>query len=387
MNRDFFEKFGFSYKPDFDGYFKKAEKQFEIHGNKILCVEDDTVFGIYRDEINSYAEQLKLDDDNSIYAYLLAELITFGNDSLVYAISKPYAEKKMAMYDTLPLFSLVWCLPDMIKEHKLRNLPESVTRDTIGMIENQIGDFVVLNGRVGISSYVNWMMSFIKCRIIRVGRFNFEMCKFANKYAVLQKGETYVVVSDGESYHSCGRVLGSVGCENEDNSFKGEFSETNDYFEGCICDGEYCDQKNQRFYKSDGWKLSLKQGDSIVSVHIPTGGPLNVESCNNDFKYGADVITHSFGDFKAFYCSSWLLDPQLKRIIGKETNLTRFADRFVRFPVKSTGNDVFEYVFNLSGSVPPQELKESSSLSKLLKNHLASGGHIYGAAGIFFERE
>ena len=101
--------------------------------------------------------------------------------------------------------------------------------------------------------------------------------------------------------------------------------------------------------------------------------------------FGADIIKRCFGNFKAFYCSSWLLDPQLKRIIGKETNLTAFADRFVSFPVKSSGNEVFEYVFNLHAAVSPSELNTTTSLSKALKEHFISDGHIYGAAGIFFD--
>ena len=385
MSRDFFEKFGFRYSSEFDEYYKNAVNQLEAYGNKILNVEDDSLFGIYRDEINSCAVELSKDADNSVYAYLLAELINKGKDDIVYALSKPYENKKMAIYDILPLFSLVWCLPEMTEEHKRRNIPEIVTRDTIGMIENQVGDFVALNGHVGISSYVNWMMSFIKCRIIRVGRFNFEICRFNNRYVVIRNSDKAVALSDGEVYHSSGRVLGSIGCEDAQNSFKCEFVEENDFFEGCVCDGEYCGRRPQRFYKSDGWELALRCGDPIVSVHIPTGGPLNVETCNKDFKFGADIIKRCFGNFKAFYCSSWLLDPQLKRIIGKETNLTAFADRFVSFPVKSSGNEVFEYVFNLHAAVSPSELNTTTSLSKALKEHFISGGHIYGAAGIFFD--
>ena len=231
------------------------------------------------------------------------------------------------------------------------------------------------------------MMSFIKCKIIRVGRFNLEMCKFANKYIVLKNSDKVVILANGDVYHSSGRVLGGIGCEDTVNSFECEFVEHEEYFEGCVCDGEVCTQDLQRFYKADGWKIALSQGDPIVSVHIPTGGPLNPQECNNDLKIGAEIIKRCFSDFKAFYCSSWLLDPQLKRIIGKETNLTAFADRFVRFPVKSSGNEVFEYVFNLHSAVPPCELKTTTSLSKSLKEHFLSGGYIYGAAGVIFDEE
>ena len=77
--------------------------------------------------------------------------------------------------------------------------------------------------------------------------------------------------------------------------------------------------------------------------------------------------------------------PAEKAVCFLETNLTAFADRFVSFPVKSSGNEVFEYVFNLHAAVSPSELNTTTSLSKALKEHFISNGHIYGAAGIFFD--
>jgi len=75
------------------------------------------------------------------------------------------------------------------------------------------------------------------------------------------------------------------------------------------------------------------------------------------------------------------LDLQLKEILGKETNLTRFADRFIRFPAKSSGKSVFSYLY-LTRNHDPALLPERTSMQRAVKRHLMAGGHIYGAKGI-----
>ena len=108
---------------------------------------------------------------------------------------------------------------------------------------------------------------------------------------------------------------------------------------------------------------------------------MNYESDSADFVRAEELIEKTLGAFKLFYCNSWLLDPQLKKILGKETNLTRFADRFIRFPAKSNGKSVFSYLY-LTRNYDPAMLPEKTSMQRAVKRHLVAGGHIYGAKGI-----
>ena len=363
--------------------FALAEELQKKHGSAILTDVNPAYLGKYADEVIAAGKSLAKDPDNSLYAYFLAELM-IRDCAAIKRVGAPRASQRSVEYDSLPLFSMLWCVPAMLAEHRRRGIPEWVSESTVGMIENQIGDFVSLMGHTGISRYTAWMTSFIACRIIRVGRFNLEVKTFGDKYKLLRRGSRLVALADGHTYHRSGRVLGSAGCEDAVGAFTPTFTETDEYFEGAVCDGVRCGGV-ERFYKADGWELYLSGGEPLVSVHIPSGGPLSPDVVSNDLRIGGDIIRAAFGDFKAYYCSSWLLDSEIASITGRESNITRFGDRFFRYPIKSSGDAVYSYVWHLPPTTPVSELPDAGSFANALRAHIAGGGYIYGAAGVFTE--
>ena len=367
-----------------DDCFELAKERQREHGRAILTDVNPAYLGKYADEVIAAGKSLAKDPANSLYAYFLAELMHRGNSAAIKRAGAPRASLGSVEYDSLPLFSILWCIPTMLAEHRRRGIPEWVSESTVGMVENQIGDFVALMGHVGISRFTLWMTSFIACRIIRVGRFNLEVKTFDDKYKLIRRGARIVPLADGHTYHSSGRVLGSAGCEDEEGAFTPVFVETDEYFEGAVCDGVRCGGV-ERFYKADGWELFIASGDPLVSVHIPSGGPLTPEVVSRDLKIGGDIIRAAYGDFKAYYCSSWLLDSEIKDITGRESNITRFGDRFVRYPIKSNGGAVYTYVWHLPPTTPPDALPDAGSFANAIRAHIASGGYVYGAAGVFTE--
>ena len=94
-------------------------------------------------------------------------------------------------------------------------------------------------------------------------------------------------------------------------------------------------------------------------------------------------LSEDFEKIDVIYVTSWLLDPQIKTLMGKETNLTKFIDRFFCLaPFQSDATALFPYVFGVKDIPPYEELPETSSFAKAVKDHLISGGNIYGAFGI-----
>jgi len=256
----------------------------------------------------------------------------------------------------------------------------AVTINTLGMFENQIGDFASLFGRVGIAKYVDWMRDFVTCKILRIGRFNFEIEK-AWDFAVFTNGPKICIMPRETLIHKSGRVLGSVGCEDTDGSFEADIVEADEYFEGYPTKDGLCEDKKIRLYKSE-WKKVLDNGDLVISVHIPAGEPLDFDKNTEDLRRAAKIFESIYGRIHAFYCNSWMLDPSIEKIQGKKTGLTRFGDRFVRFPTKSKGKSVFTYLFNTAKTDDIDALPENTSMQRAIKAHLKSGGHIYGAQGI-----
>ncbi len=365
----------------FSQYFNKAKELFTQKGNDIMNFEQYSIFTYMKNDIARLRDELVLDTDNILYAYFLYVAIENRDIEAVCALSSPNKELEDEKYDILPLFSLLYATEEQIATLRLKGVPEDVIASTLNMFENQTQDFLNLYGHYGISSYVGWMMKFIRCEIIRVGRFNLELCEYSEDFDVFEKDGKLAVLPKGVTFHKSGQMLGSAGCEDETDSFVGEITETDDYYEGLTIENGIAKNEKTRLYKKD-WKKLLTKGDKIISYHIPSGDKLEYEENNRDIKRGKEIIANCFGEVKCGFCLSWLLDPQIKEIVGKQTNLTAFADRFLRFPIKSEGTDVFDYVFMCSASTPAEDLPEKSSFAKAIKGHLINGGHIWGAGGV-----
>ncbi|MBQ3083839.1 MAG: DUF5596 domain-containing protein [Clostridia bacterium] len=375
----FFEYFEIEYSPELDGYYQAAERMVAEEKDAIFRFEHLGLFTYLSKPLATIRDQLLCDDRNLLYCYFLHVVIQSNDMPLIERICIPKRSAESELYDTLPLFALLQEVPAMRKKLADKGVPADVIDATCGMFENQIQDHIDLYGRIGISVYVTWMLMFIKGAILRIGRFNFELQK-AGDFAVFCSDNAVCIMPDGERYHRSGRVLGTIGCEDVDGAFDAVLTETEAYYEGYpIVDG-LCTSQPIRLDKKN-WKKVMGKGDPIVSVHIPSGGPLNYESDSADFARAEEIITKALGEFRLFYCNSWLLDPQLKKILGKETNLTRFADRFIRFPAKSFGKSVFTYLY-LTRNNDPALLPERTSMQRAVKRHLMAGGHIYGAKGI-----
>lgn len=379
----FLRSFGISEVEKIDpGYYEAAKHAMEQHGNAVMDFADHGCFTYMKEPLTAIRDKLLEDPRNVLYCWLLREAIRADDAEAVGILFAPHKEQKSEFYDSLAIFALVDCVPDMMEQHKALGIPEEITRDTCAMFENQVQDFIDLQHRYGISDYGTWMLKFVRSRLIRLGRFNFELLDYEEPYDVFERNGELAVLPNGVTFHKSGRVLGSIDCEDPEGSFHGTITETDAYYEGLKIENGLCLHETVRLAKSE-WKPVVTKGDRVVGVHIPSGEALTPEICDRDLARAREIIPRCFGPFKAFYTESWLLDPQIKPLFGKVTNLTRFHDRFTVYPRLSDGTAMFSYVFWVPADTPTEELPESSSFAKAVKQHLLNGGHIYDTNGVF----
>ena len=371
--------------PSFAALYESALLEYRIHRAQILDFERYPVFTHMAEDIRRIKNALIEDEDNIIYCYFLNAAVRAGDTEAMNALSNPRAEEKSEVYDSISLFALLYELPRMVDEHKRRGVPEDVILDTLEMFQNQVGDHVLLYGRIGLSCFMSWMLMFIRCEIIRVGRFNLEMHSFNKPFEVFRRGDELLALANGARIHKSGRILGSADCEDEEGFFVAELAETDGFFEGYPAIDGIVSSNTVRISKAE-WQRFVSSGDKVISVHIPTGGPMAPEICDRDLRRGQEIVEKCFTEVKAFYCSSWLLSTEIKKAVGKESNVTRFGDRFTRFPEKSAANDVYTYVFD-STETDPEKVNARNSFSLAIKNYLISGGRVYEYAGVFTKYE
>lgn len=269
-----------------------------------------------------------------------------------------------------------------------RNMPREIILATTTMLEAGIKEFAKRhNGAYGYH-LMNWNQRAIDGTLFRIGRLEIELCRYESRSAVFEndKGEI-VALADGDTFHCDGVVLGSAGYKEDSDAFTASLVETEDAFEGHLYDSfGRCSPVPIKLQKSQ-WKKLLSHGDKVIALHIPVGGSLTPVEVDNTLALVKDFTAKYFPewDYSGFICESWLLDPQLEKLLGDESNIVKFGRRFLRISVESGGQSPYYFVFMrpLDEAVDPDTLTENTRLERALKTHYINGGFIYDLFGFF----
>lgn len=212
----------------------------------------------------------------------------------------------------------------------------------------------------------------------------FEFKILDDKIRVYQKADDIKILMDGEYMHMSGMVFGSAGQENEEKKYLAEIIEENGSIIGYAANifGE-CDSEKVTL---EGYTERLRFGDKVLRVHIPSDGAFTKELCDASYEQAIEVVKQCYPefDYKAICCHSWMMEKRLRQIMRRDTNITRFADRYYVFPRKSSGDDVFTFLYHMHTRVSAEILPEKNSMQKAVKDYLREGKHIYEKGGCFF---
>lgn len=129
-------------------------------------------------------------------------------------------------------------------------------------------------------------------------------------------------------------------------------------------------------------KEKLPAGTSVINVHVQRFADISSETCDQSFSAALEFFHKFFPEhrFKAFICYSWLLFSGNQSLMGKQSNILKFAQRF---KIISEVNDNTEAIYNIYGKryrrkadYPIKTSLQKNALSKL--NYLGySCGVIY----------
>ena len=90
-------------------------------------------------------------------------------------------------------------------------------------------------------------------------------------------------------------------------------------------------------------------------------------------------------DFKGILTTTWMLAPEFNGILKEGSNISYFRSLFKKFPVKSSGVDIFEYLFNLKitsqKELKVDELPENTSIQKGVKEKVKNGVFFHEFSG------
>ena len=142
-----------------------------------------------------------------------------------------------------------------------------------------------------------------------------------------------------------------------------------------------------RLFRFGALEYELLSGEKrALSLHIPSDASLDLKTCRSSHEAArAFFAAHFPACARApVVCSSWLLHPALKELLGEESNVVRFQSLFDLVRVDDCDLSYRAFVFRRTdGDIA--DYPEKTTLQRRLKEHLLRGWHMGAALGIWKE--
>lgn len=131
-------------------------------------------------------------------------------------------------------------------------------------------------------------------------------------------------------------------------------------------------------------EYELCHDKKAVSVHIPSDACFTPEAVDSSLAKAEDFLKRFYPQCAAYelICHSWLLSPELGKLLPETSNILSFQRRFTITAVQPEERDFLQWLFEAAEDAPVESLREDTSLQRKVKILLLSGGNIGAARGV-----
>lgn len=119
-----------------------------------------------------------------------------------------------------------------------------------------------------------------------------------------------------------------------------------------------------------------RTGENELNLHIPQGESLDFEECRKSIEMARNFFTGQ----QKMICHSWLLNPEMGKLLSKETNIMRFQTLFHVYKLDDASRQAEERVFGVLQE-DPENYPEHTELQKKLKEYLKENKEFGSAYG------
>lgn len=346
------------------------------------------IFGDYYTDVRQTASLINDDPVRSAWVRAASAFAVEASHDDTYKIPAPEPDGTLVT-DYLMLHILIPQMPGAMENYRRRGFSEEEIRAVNNHYKGCIYTVKVLTGRPGINrTYYRWLVHFTKATIFHTKGLQFELKKLPPNALWLRNRETKQVVPlllRGTFHPSGVQPVGSAGYETADDSFTVTFEETEQAYVGHgVFDGVVSPEP-QVFDKAL-WECVGNPGDGCLNVHIPRGADISPATFREAWDSARQIVRQRFPEHGGgnIFAYSWLFDPALKKFLKEDSAIIKFQNMFARFPIRSDGKAVFNFVFRRTTDAL-ETLPEDTSLQRKIKALYLDGKYIYEYAGAIFE--
>lgn len=298
--------------------------------------------------------------------------------------------------DLVNVLLLIQLVPEMLKQHRARNIPPDVTRDTLGTLPIRMKFHHKWHGRIGYNE-LRWFLLHLKGRLYRVGRLQYLLAPLHQHLVVFRHRDSRALQAlsqAGVHYSADGQYIvpeDAAGAWRSVLNISDTTIRGNPISRRGVASGPPIDLPREE------WQQVLDATSTMLDVHIPEGSPLTPDACLASFRSAVSFFTTHFPErpYKGFMCTSWLLDSQFEEVLSADSNILRFQDWWYLLPSRPNHAQAAWFVFRTEGNgdvdvaTAPRETSLQRGLLKLLrqgKRFHAEGGFFICPPGAPIER-
>lgn len=289
---------------------------------------------------------------------------------------KLFSLGEFSIFRMLLMLAHIDALKDTIRFY---NLPDTLFEDAIENLIRITSRHYKDEGYYGLSnSNMWWMQFFMRGKIFRTGRLQFEIARYQRNYQIFKNkmGDTEVLSAGNNLKYDNEGLLSETGI------FSPEYTEFPRYYCGYGYNQKgYFISEKIKLKRSD-WQPALENGDPVLSVHIPSGEKLTPSLVSESMEQALDFAVHYFPDvhFKAFVCHTWLFNTQLSMFLPKNSNIISFQKVFRIMMENVDESCLFNFVFD-QPVCALDSLHPKTGFQQKILDHVKAGNNLYAGFG------
>ena len=331
------------------------------------------------DPVLKAGEEIVKNEDLVLFNYILIAIIQ-DNVKTEPIIKAPIGN--CLANDFSNLYAVLYFVEREIELLKSRGLADEIIADSLSGIESEMLAYRDRHGRLGTRDYQDWYVYFINGEMIRIGRLQYQFIKLQSPIRFFEKDGDVVIMMDKVYMHKDGMVFGSLYQDDEAGKYYAEVRVDGDKITGYPVNryGEAVPEE----ITIVGYNEPIKHGDNVVAVHITNGEPFAFDKVKQSMEMAQKVLARHYSDMeiKGIFGHSWVFEKHLREIMGRDTNITLFADYFTCYPARGGMHGVYEYVFSVDEDTPLELLPEKTSMQRAIKKYLLDGNRFYEKAAL-----
>lgn len=131
----------------------------------------------------------------------------------------------------------------------------------------------------------------------------------------------------------------------------------------------------------------FEEQHKYIYIHIPSGDNLNEKDVVNSLNKVEKLIKKYYPELKnqklIYYTQSWLLSPEVKEVLSKNSNIMKFQEKFNIVETEENINDFLNFVFDKTAEITDYNtLPEKTILQQALKKKLLKGEKLHLGLGL-----